>query len=204
MSKFFSLSPVGGGGGSSAKFSGGRKKKSAPTCGHSVCNRLHDTDAGHGVILKIRFSYKAPDQSIRHVYIMGLDGARGWNFFCEKMEDADKGCWIATIERALREEAKVFLSRLLQESDIILDRLIGRTPVFLLHLDHTMVTHKLSRRDLNSHIAAGKANKALPKCYKEIDAIGFFEVVENRLVPLPDNPSSSNTFSAVVKSYFSS
>jgi hypothetical protein len=203
MSKFFSFFSVGGGG-SSAKHSSSRTKYPDPKCRHAVCKQLHDTHAGHGVILKIRFSYKAPDGSIRHVLIMGLDGVRGWNFFCEKMEDADKGCWIATIERALREEAKVFLSRPLQESDITLDKLIGTTPVFLLHLDHTMVTHNLSRTILNNHIAADKANKGLPKCYKEIEAIGFFEMVGKRLVQLPGNPLGSNTFSDVVKSYFSS
>ena len=195
----------GGGGGSSAKHSGSRKKYSAPTCGHAVCNRFSKNHTGHGVILKIRFSYHARDGSTRDVIIMGSDGPRGWNFFCEKMEDADRGCWIAIIERALREEAKVILSRPLQESDITLDRLIGRTPVFLLHLDHTMVKHNLSRTILNNHIAADKANKALPKCYKEIDAIGFFEMVGNRLVPLPGNPPGyPDTFSGVVKSYFSS
>jgi hypothetical protein len=199
---------VGGGGagaGSSASSSGGSTKYSAPTCGHSVCKQLHDTRAGHGGILKISFPYKHWNGSTKRVFIMGSEKARGWNFFCEKMEDGDKGCWLAMIQRLLIEEAKIRLSRPLQLSDITLDRIMGRTPVFLLELERTMVTHNLSRRDLNNHIAADKANKALPKCYKEIEAIGFFEMVGNRLVPLPDNPSGyPDTFSDVVKSYFSS
>jgi len=184
---------------------GDRTIHPAPTCGHTICTHLHNTDAGNGTILLVRFSYKAWDGSTKPVFIMGFERARGWNFFCEKMEDADRGCWIATNMRALREEAKIFLSRPLKESDIILDKFIGRTPVFLLQLDRTMVTHNLSRRILNAQVAADKANTALPKCYNEIKAIGFFEKDWNRLVHLPDNPSSyPNTFSNVVKSYLSS
>jgi hypothetical protein len=200
MSKFSFFSA--GGSGSSAKPSGGRKKYPAPTCGHAVCKCLDNKDAGHGVILRICFYYKSRDGSTKPVFIMGFEkGREYWNFFCEKMEDADKWCWIAIIERASREEAKVLLSRPLQESDITLDKFIGRTPVFLLQLDRTMVTHNLSRRILNDHIVADKANKGLPKCYKEIKAIGFFEIVGKHLVPLPDNPPGyPDTFSDVVKS----
>ena len=190
-----------GGGGSSASSSASSTKYPAPTCGHAVCNQFSMDNTGHGVILRIRFPYKDWNGSIRPVFILGFERARGWNFFCEKMEDADKGCWIAIIERASKEEAKVLLSRPLQESDITLDKFIGRTPVFLLQLDHKMVTHNLSRRILNDHIAADKANKGLPKCYKEIKAIGFFEMVGKHLVPLPDNPPGyPDTFSDVVKS----
>lgn len=180
---------------------GGKKTHSAPTCGHALCTDLHNIGAGHGAIVILYFEYHCIDKSTKSVVIMGFEKG-SWNFFCEKMEDSDNGCWIATIARALREEGKIFLSRHLEEFDIKLGNPIGRTPVFYVELDRSMVTYDLSRGVLNAQVAADNSNSRLPPCYKEIKAIGFFERVGNSLVPLPGNPSGyPNTFSVVANEW---
>lgn len=196
----------GGGGAVASPHHGGRKKThSAPKCGHARCADLHTRRAGHGAIVLPFFEYKFPDGSNKPVIIMGFETRRSgnfWNFFCEKMDKSDHGCWIATIARALREEAKIFLSRNLEDSDIRLDNPIGKTPVFYVQLDRTMVTHKLSRGVLNAQVAADNSDSRLPDCYKEIQAIGFFERIGNNLVPLDGNPAGyPNTFSDVVNTW---
>jgi hypothetical protein len=199
---------VAGGGGAAVAAShhhSGKKSHSAPTCGHALCTHLHDSGAGHGGIVILCFEYHSKDGSKKSVVIMGFETRRSgnfWNFFCEKMEDSDHGCWIATIARALREEGKIFLSRHLEESEIKSGNPIGRTPVFYVKLDRSMVTHDLSRGVLNAQVAADNSNPSLPPCYKEIQAIGFFERVGNNLVPLPGNPVGySNTFSDVANQW---
>ncbi len=180
---------------------GSKKSHPAPTCGHALCTHLQNSDAGHGGIVLLVFEYRCSDGSKKSVVIMGFEKG-SWNFFCEKMEHKDKGCWIRTIVRALREEGKIFPSRYLQDSDIKLGKPIGRTPVFYVQLDRSMVTHDLSRGVLNAQVAADNSNSSLPACYKEIQAIGFFERDGNRLVPLPGNPASyPDTFSRVVQSW---
>jgi hypothetical protein len=182
---------------------GGKKTHPAPTCAHDLCTHLHDSGAGHGGIVIPYFEYHT-DGSKKSGVIMGFE-KKSWNFLCEKMEANDNGCWIATIARALREEGKIFLLGRLGDSNIRLGKPIGRTPVFYVKLDRSMVTHVLSCRVLNAQIAADNANPILPLCYKEIQAIGFFERVGNNLVPLDDNPSSYPIiFSGVVNSWLSS
>lgn len=200
---------AGGGAAVASPHHGGRKKThSAPKCGHALCTHLQNSDAGHGAIVLPVFEYKCSDRSKKSVVIMGFENRRSrnfWNFFCEEMEDKDKGCWIATIVRALREEGKIFLSRYLEDSDIRLGNPIRRTPVFYVQLDRSMVTHDLSRGVLNAQVAADNSNTSLLAYYKEIQAIGFFERVGNRLVPLDGNPAGyPNTFSDVVNSWLSS
>jgi hypothetical protein len=103
--------------------------------------------------------------------------------------------------RALREECTLFLTRPIQESDIKLGPIIGtKTPSFYVELDSMMVSHDLSRGVLNAQVAADIANPALPKDYKEIQAIGFFERVGKKLVSLPGN-SHRSTFSDVVNTW---
>ena len=202
-------SAVAGGGGSavaSPHHSGGKKPHSAPTCGHSLCTDLHNSDAGHGGIVLPFFEYRCSDGSKKFVVMMGYEKG-SWNLFCEKMEDKDRGCWILTVARALKEEGKIDLSRDLEESDISLGKSIDRTPVFYVQLDRSMVTHDLSRGVLNAQVAADNGNPSLPSCYKEIRAIGFFEIIRNNLVPLPGNPNPSsypNICSRVVQSWLSS
>jgi len=195
-----------GGGGAAVPAShhhGGKKTHSAPTCGHGLCTHLHSNGAGHGGIVIPIFEYRCKDGSKKSAIITGSENG-SWNFFCEKMEHKDNGCWIATIERALREEGKLFLSRHLEEAYIKLGKPIGRTPVFYVELERRMVTHDLSRGVLNAQVAADNSNPSLPPCYKEIQAIGFFERIGGNLVPLPGNPGYSNIFSDVVKSWLSS
>jgi hypothetical protein len=180
---------------------GGKKPHPAPMCGHSVCTHLHNSGAGHGAIVLPIFSYKCPDGSNKSVVIMGFE-KRSWNLFCEGMESSDNGCWIETIARALREEGKIFLSRHLEDSDIKLGNPIGRTPVFYVQLDRSMVTHYLSRGILNAQVAADNANSILLHCYKEIQAIGFFEKKGNNIVALPGNPVGyPDTFSGVANQW---
>jgi len=177
---------------------------SAPTCRHALCNQLHDEGAGHGGIVIPYLEYHCNDGSKKSAVIMVYE-KRSWNFVCEKMENKDNGCWIATIERALREEGKIFLSRHLEEADIKLVCPIGRTPVFYVQLDRSMVTPDLSRGVLNAQVAADNSDPFLPSCFKEIKAIGFFERIGRNLVPLSGNPSGyPNTFSPVVNSWLSS
>jgi len=192
----------GGGGAVAASHTHGGKTHSAPTCGHALCTHLHNTDAGHGAIVLPVFRCK--DGSKKSVLIMGFEKG-SWNFFCETMERKDNGCWIATIARALREEAKIFLSRHLDDSDIRVRKPIGRTPVFHVQLDRIMVKHDLSCGVLNAQVAADNSDRSLSPCYKEIQAIGFFDIVENRLVPLPENPDGyPKEFSRVVNNWLSS
>jgi len=185
----------------------GKKSHPSPTCGHAQCTHLHTIRAGHGGIVIPYFEYPCKDGSKKPVMIMGFENRRSgnfWNLLCEKMEDKDKGCWIRTIVRALREEGKIFLSRHLEEGDIKLGKPIGRTPVFYVKLDRIMVTHDLSCGVLNAQVAADNAS-TLPHCFKEIQAIGLFERVGNNLFPLPGNLSGyPNTFSTVVNSWLSS
>ena len=196
-----------GGGGAAVAAShhhGGKKPHSSPTCGHGLCNRLHDEGAGHGGIVIPIFKYHCKDGSKKTVMIMGFEKG-SWNFFCEKMEDKDNWCWIETIVRALLEEGKIFLSRHLEEADIKLGKPIGRTPVFYVELVRSMVTHDLSRRVLNAQVASDNSNRSLPHCFKEIEAIGFIELIGGNLVHLPGNPSGyPNRFSKIVKLCFSS
>jgi len=195
---------AGGGGAVAASHTHGGKTHSTPTCGHALCTHLHNIKAGHAAIVLPVFEYRCKNGSTKSIVIMGFEKG-SWNLFCEKMEDTDNGCWIATIARALREEAKIFPSRYLEDSDIRLGKPIGKTPVFYVQLDRSMVIHDLSRGVLNAQVAADNSDRSLPPCYKEIQAIGFFERVENRLVPVPGNPAGlSNTFSSVVQSWLSS
>jgi hypothetical protein len=197
-----------GGGGAAVAAShhhGGKKTYPAPTCGHCLCTDLHDEGAGHGGIVIPYFEYHCKDGSKKTATIMIYEERRSWNFLCERMEDKDNGCWIATIQRALREEGKLFLSRDLEKADIKLGKPIRRTPVFYVELERNMVKHNLSRGVLNSQVAADNSNPSLPPCYKEIQAIGFFERIGGNLVPLPGNPSCyPDIFSDVVKSWLSS
>jgi hypothetical protein len=196
-----------GGGGAAVAAShhhGGKKSHSSPRCGHVLCTHLHDEGAGHGGIVIPYFEYHYKDRSKKSAMIMIFEERRSWNFLCERMEKKDNGCWIATIERALREEGKLFLSRDLQEADIKLGKPIGRTPVFYVELERSMVKHNLSRGVLNAQVAADNSNPSLPHCFKEIQAIGFFERIGSNLVPLPGNPGHPNRFSDVVKSWLSS
>jgi hypothetical protein len=204
---------AGGGGGAfagggaavaSPHHGGGKRSHPAPTCGHDLCTHLHRDGAGHGAIVLPVFQYKCSDGSKKSVVIMVFEKGF-WNLLCEGMEGKDIGCWIRTIDRALREEGKIFLSRHLEEADIRLGNLIRTTPVFYVQLDRSMVTHDLSRGVLNAQVAVENSNTSLPSCYKEIRAIGFFERVGNRLVPLDGNPAGYlNTFSPVVRSWLSS
>ena len=183
---------------------GSKKSHPAPTCGHALCTHLHNIGAGHGGIVLPVFEYRCSDGSKKSVVIM-VNEKGSWNLVCEKMDDSDHGCWIATIARALMEEVKIFILRYLENSDIKLGNPIGRTPVFYVQLDRTMVTHKLSRGVLNAQVAADNSDSRLPDCYKEIQAIGFFERIGNNLVPLDGNPTGyPNTFSRVVQSWLSS
>ena len=198
-----------GGGGGAVAGSGSSAVTSphpAPTCGHGLCHRLHDKGAGHGGIVISYFEYHCNDGSKKSVMIMVFENG-SWNFLCEKMEHKDNWCWIATIEHGLREKGKIRLSKHLEE-DVInwdKDKPIGRTPVFYVQLDPSMVTHDLSRGVFKAQVAADNSNLSLPSCYKEIQAIGFFERVWNNLVPLPGNPSGyPDTFSPVVNSWLSS
>jgi hypothetical protein len=196
----------GGGGAVAASHHHGGKTHSAPTCGHARCTHLHNTGAGHGAIVLPVFAYVCTDRSKKSVVISGFEKG-SWNLFCEKMEGKDNGCFIATVERALREEAKIILSRRLENDDIKLGNPIGRTPVFYVQLDRSMVTHNLSRGVLNAQVSADNGNPSLPSCYKENQAIGFFERIGYNLVPLPGNPNPSsypNIFSRVVQSWLSS
>ena len=204
---------AGGGGGAfagggaavaSPHHGGGKRSHPAPTCGHDLCTHLHRDGAGHGAIVLPVFEYHCKDGSKKSVVIIGFEKG-SWNLLCERMEGKDIGCWIRTIDRALREEGKIFLSRHLEEADIRLGNLIHTTPVFYVQLDRSMVTHDLSRGVLNAQVAADKTNPSLSSCYQEIKAIGFFERVGNRLVPLDGNPAGyPNTFSPVVRSWLSS
>lgn len=198
---------VAGGGGAATAAShhhSGKKSHSAPTCGHTLCTHLHGIGAGHGGIVIPYFEYHCKDGSKKSVVIMGFEKG-SWNLICEKTENSDYKCWIATIARALREEGKISLSSHLEDSDIKLGNPIGRTPVFYVQLDRSMVTHDLSRGVLNAQLAADNADPSLPRCYKEIKAIGFFERVGNNLVALPGNPVGyPNTFSPIVQSWLSS
>ena len=188
------------GGGSSAIAGGGvavPARHSATSCRHTTCLHLKETHAGHGVILVISFTYHYTDGSTKSVIIMVNENG-SWNLPCETMEDKDRGCWLATLERAIREECKIFLSTNLSDSHITLVTSIGKTPVFYVHLNTDMVKHNLSRRILNAQVAADNRNTMLPKCYKEIQAIGFFEKQGNNLVPLDGNPDDyPNKFSKV-------
>jgi hypothetical protein len=65
-----------------------------------------------------------------------------------------------------------------------------------------MVKHNLSRGILNAQVAADNRNPILPRCYKEIQAIGFFEKQGTKLVPLDGNPVGyPNKFSDVANSW---
>jgi len=191
---------VSGGGGASV--AGGRKRSSnpPPSCGHLVCKHLRGNKAGHGTIVLPCFNYHSKDGSIKSVVILGFEKG-SWNLFCEGMNHADRGCWIACIQRALREECKLLITRTIQVSDITLGPIIGtKTPSFYVELDSTMVSHDLSRGVLNAQVAADNANPALPKDYKEIQSIGFFERVGKKLVSVPGN-SHRSTFSDVVRTW---
>ena len=192
---------AGGGAVASPHHGSGKKSHPAPTCGHSLCTDLHNSDAGHGGIILPVFEYRCHDGSKKSVVIMVYEKG-SWNLICEKMEDKDRGCWILTIARALKEEGKIYLSRDLEEYDISLGKSIDRTPVFYVKLyPPTMVKHNLSRGVLNAQVAADNGNPSLPSCYKETKAIGFFERDRDCLVPLPGNPSYPNILSGVVQSW---
>lgn len=169
----------------------------ATSCGHATCLHLKNTHAGHGVIPVISFTYHCKFGTTKSVIIM-VNEKGSWNLPCETMEDKDGCCWLATLERAIREECKIFLSTRLSDSDIRFGNLIGKTPVFYLHLNTGMIRHNLSRGILNAQIVADNGNPILPRCYKEIQAIGFFEKQGIKLVPLDGNPVGySDIFSRV-------
>jgi hypothetical protein len=190
-----------------AAVAGGREPTSKPkffhqrpSCEHWICKHLDRYEAGHGAIVLPCFMYHSKDGSTKPVVILGFEKG-SWNLFCEGMNHADCGCWLACVMRALREECKLFLTRPIQESDITLGPIIGtKTPSFYVELDSSMVSHDLSRGILNAQVAADNANPALTPDYKEIQAIGFFERVGKKLVSLPGNPRKS-TFSAVVDTW---
>jgi hypothetical protein len=192
------------GGGSSAIAGGGvavPARHSATSCRHAVCLHLKNTNAGHGVILVISFIYYCKVGPTKSVIIM-VNEKGSWNLPCETMEKKDLGCWLATLERAIREECKIFLSTHLSDSHITLGTSIGKTPVFYVHLNTDMVKHNLSRGILNAQVAADNRNPILPRCYKEIQAIGFFEKQGTKLVPLDGNPVGyPNKFSDVANSW---
>jgi hypothetical protein len=197
------------GGGAALAVAGGGGRKSTskpkmshphPSCGHWICEHLHSYEAGHGAIVLPCFNYHSKDGSIEPVVILGFE--RGsWNLFCEGMKHTDCGCWLECLMRTLREECKLILTRPIQVSDVKLGPIIGtKTPSFYVELDSSMVSHHLSRGVLNAHVASDNANPALPKDYKEIQAIGFFKRRDNDLFSVPGNPHRS-TFSDVVRTW---
>jgi hypothetical protein len=187
---------VAGGGKSSSK----PKMSPRPSCRHWICIHLDSYKGGHGAIVLPCFNYRSKDGSMKPVVILVFEKG-SWNLSCEGMNHADCGCWLACIMRALREECKLFLTRPIQVSDITLGPIIGtKTPSFYVELDSSMVSHDLSRGVLNAHVASDNANPALPKDYKEIQAIGFFMRRDNDLVSVPGNPHRS-TFSDVVRTW---
>lgn len=206
-SPFTGFAGGGCGGGAALAVAGGGKPTSKPkishprpSCGHWICKHLDSNKAGHGAIVLPCFNYRSKDGSIKPVVILVFEKG-SWNLICEGMNHADCGCWLACVMRALREECKLFLTRPIQESDIKLGPIIGtKTPSFYVELDSMMVSHDLSRGVLNAQVAADIANPALPKDYKEIQAIGFFERVGKKLVSLPGN-SHRSTFSDVVNTW---
>lgn len=195
------------GGGAALAVAGGGKSSSKPkmshprpSCGHWICEHLDSYKAGHGAIVLPCFNDRSKDGSIEPVVILGFE--RGsWNLFCEGMKHTDCGCWLECLMRTLREECKLILTRPIQVSDVKLGPIIGtKTPSFYVELDSSMVSHHLSRGVLNAHVASDNANPALPKDYKEIQAIGFFKRDGKKLVSLPGNPHRS-TFSDVVNAW---
>jgi hypothetical protein len=195
------------GGGAALAVAGGGKSSSKPKmshprplCGHWICKHLDSYKAGHGAIVLPCFNDRSKDGSIKPVVILVFEKG-SWNLICEGMNHADCGCWLACVMRALREECKLFLTRPIQESDIKLGPIIGtKTPSFYVELDIMMVSHDLSRGVLNAQVAADNANPALPKDYKEIQAIGFFMRRGNELFSVPGNPHKSK-FSDVVDTW---
>lgn len=151
-------------------------------CDHKVCldNSTKYLNKGVGIIIFNNYTFHASGKIVSSV-LLGKEKRNcykgQYNLCSGKLDHEDKNCWIKAAIRELDEEFKIKLSMSdfeehFKDKHGDIDYIIlNRTPIFIGKFP------RLSRKPLNLQIIKDLSDHTLPYCYKEIENVDWFTLV---------------------------